>query len=143
MKLVAMCILVAGLVAAAADDKVKKEQEALQGTWTAESVEANGEKPDAAQGLVVIIQDDKMTFKLQDKQITAATAKIDPSLTPKLIDLTFTAGENKGQTWEGIYTLEGDTFKFCISLIEKQRPSEFATKADSNAALIVLKREKS
>lgn len=142
MKLFGMCILVASLATSAAADKVKKEQEALQGTWTAESVEANGEKPEGAQALVVIVKDDKMSFKLKDQQFTVATVKLDPSLEPKLIDLTFTEGGPKGQTWEGIYVLEGDAFKFCISLIEKQRPSEFATKADSNAALIVLKREK-
>src|SRR5262249_36174428 len=55
---------------------------------------------------------------------------LDPSKSPKQIDFT-TLGEFR-RTGLGIYTLDGDTLKLCISIDPEkvdQRPKEFTTKA--------------
>jgi len=45
------------------------------------------------------------------------------------------------RTLKGIYTLDGDTLKICLT--EKgDRPKEFKLDADSKAALMTLKRDK-
>ena len=40
---------------------------------------------------------------------THGTFKIDPTLSPKTIDITFTDGPGKDNTQKGIYELDGDT----------------------------------
>ena len=50
---------------------------------------------------------------------------------PKMVDLTFTAGPEKGKTSLGIYEVDGDTWKICLGLAGKGRPKEFTTKAQS------------
>src|SRR5205823_4054339 len=41
----------------------------------------------------------------------------------------------------GIYELEGDTWKICLTLTAKERPKEFAAPAGSGLALETLKRD--
>lgn len=145
MKPLTLLILAAGLVSAAeptAEELLKKETAKLQGAWTAEMLLINGAKPEGDPTVRLIVKDNLLTFKVNDQVVIAGTAKLEPGLDPKLIDLVITQGEPKGQTWEGIYVLDGDTFKLCLMLKEKERPSEFTSKADSNTGLVVFKRDK-
>jgi hypothetical protein len=43
---------------------------------------------------------------------------------------------------KGIYALDGDSLKICVSQPKADRPTEFATKKGSNSSLVILKREK-
>ena len=52
---------------------------------------------------------------------------IDPSKTPKAVDLTHSAGMNAGQTQHGIYKLEGKVLTTCFSAPGRERPSDFAS----------------
>jgi len=70
------------------------------------------------------------------------TLKIDPTKTPKTVNLTETEGDNKGNTTPGIYEFSGDTRKVCLAPTGKERPSEFAAPSGSGNILIVLKRVK-
>jgi uncharacterized protein (TIGR03067 family) len=137
--------LAAGLLTAAeppAADARAQEEQRLQGTWTATAVEITGMVLPNDFDLRLVFKGNVATFHLNGNVILAATARLEPEFTTKLIDLTFTQGEQKGQTWAGIYRLEGDTFTLCLMLREKERPSEFASRADSNTALVVFKRER-
>ena len=68
------------------------------------------------------------------------TCLLDPTKKPKTIDMKVTKGPDRGKTNSGIYLLDGDNLKTCFAYAKKGRPSEFATKANSDLALIVLKR---
>jgi uncharacterized protein (TIGR03067 family) len=125
------------------DDAVKKELAKLQGTWKFISLEAGGNKlpEDNYKDAVLLIEGDKHTTK-HGPVTYSGTLKIDPSKKPKTIDVHFTDGPEKGKTSFGIYELDGETLKICIGLVDKPRPSEFASKAGSGHVLEVLKREK-
>ncbi len=56
------------------------------------------------------------------------------------MDATHAEGRRKGQTYLGIYLLEGDTLKWCVSTPGNERPTEFATKGSN--FLLVMKRQK-
>ena len=71
------------------------------------------------------------------------TYKLDATQKPKTIDLMFTEGPEKGTTALGIYELNGDTWRICLTVTAKERPKEFATKSGSGLALKTLKRKKS
>jgi hypothetical protein len=53
-----------------------------------------------------------------------------------------TEGPEKGNTSLGIYELQGDDLKLCLTITAKDRPTEFAAKPKSGHGFEVLKREK-
>ena len=89
----------------------------------------------------LIVKGDR--FEMTDPAATyRGTYTVDPSVTPKTIDVTFTEGPEAGKTSRGIYELDGDTYKVCVGLAGRDRPEEFASKPGSGHALQVLRREK-
>jgi uncharacterized protein (TIGR03067 family) len=140
-------VLAAGLLLAAAAfaDEAKTDGAALQGTWRLASLEVDG-RPIAVQDMVpharLVISGTKYAFTLDDTRLEL-TPKLDPAKKPKAIDLTVAEGPQKGQTFHGIYKLEGDTYTVCRSTDPGQaRPTAFATKPKSGLMLVVWKRDK-
>jgi uncharacterized protein (TIGR03067 family) len=139
-------VLAAGL-SVAADDKDKdvldKEYAKFEGTWQIVSLEVDGMKvpEEAFKESRLIIKGKEFTMK--EKIATyKGTFLIDPTKKPKTIDMKFTEGPEKGNTSLGIYELDGEDFKLCLTITAKDRPTEFAAKAKSGLGLEVLKREK-
>ncbi|HMP02517.1 MAG TPA: TIGR03067 domain-containing protein [Gemmatales bacterium] len=129
-----------------ADDKaaLEKEVSLFQGTWTIESSITGGvEIPtDQLKGLVMVFESDKHTVKMGDQVIQVGTQKLDPSKSPKTIDVTMTEGPSKGMVMLGIYELDGDTLKVCFDATGKKRPTEFKSEPGSTTFVNVHKRVK-
>lgn len=125
------------------DDKpdVAKEFKKFQGDWTFESVEAGGKKLAAApfKGRTVTFDGDKYFVKRGDKVEEAAIQKLDPSKSPKTLDVTVTDGPNKGAVMLGIYEFDGDTLKVCFDPEGRMRPTDFKTADGSPAVLVIHK----
>jgi uncharacterized protein (TIGR03067 family) len=138
--------VVSGGTGTRADDKVdlEKEFKKFQGIWTFESVEAGGKKAPADQlkGATITFAADKFTVKKGDEVIQVGTQKLDPSRSPKTIDVRMTEGLNKGAVMLGIYEIDGDTLKVCFDEEGKQRPTEFKSPAGSATFVNVHKRAK-
>ena len=135
-----------GWSGAPADDKVDLEKEGrkFQGTWTIESSETGGKAipPGELKGLIVIFEGDKHTVKKGEEVIQVGTQKLDPSKSPKAIDVTMTEGPNKEAVMLGIYEIDGDTLKVCFDAEGKKRPTEFKSAAGSQIFVNVHKRVK-
>jgi uncharacterized protein (TIGR03067 family) len=129
-----------------ADDKadLEKEVRKFQGTWTFESSEAGGKKlpADELKGFILTFEGNKHTVKKGDKVIQVGTQKLDPSKSPKAIDVTMTEGLNKGTVMLGIYEIDADTLKVCFDSQGKKRPTEFKSAPGSENFVNVHKRVK-
>jgi uncharacterized protein (TIGR03067 family) len=140
------CVLAFSASAGSADDKadVEKELKMFQGVWSIESSEFAGQKlpADQLKDFVVIYDGAKHTVKAGGKVVQVGTQKIDPSKSPKTIDVTMTEGPNKGAVMLGIYAFEGDTLRACFDMEGKKRPTEFKTLPGSMTFLNVHKRVK-
>ncbi|MHB1424505.1 MAG: TIGR03067 domain-containing protein [Gemmataceae bacterium] len=146
MRMHALMVLAVGLLIAAdtpKEDAVAKEMAKFQGTWKFLSMEVQG-KPDKGIGkYTVVFKGDQWTVSVRDKVASQATIKLDPTSKPKTIDLTLTLDPYKGKLIRGIYALEGDKLTVCDRAADKgERPTEFASKADSGLVLVVLQRVK-
>jgi uncharacterized protein (TIGR03067 family) len=142
----AVLVLAAGLSVAADDakkDPLDEEYAKFEGTWQIVSLEVDAMRipAETIKESRLIIKGKEFTMK--EKIATyKGTFTIDPGKKPKTIDLKFTEGPEKGNTSLGIYELDGDDFKLCLTITAKDRPTEFAAKAKSGLGLEVLKREK-
>ena len=143
--LMALGLAASGGTGTRADDKsdVDKELKKFHGVWTFESVEAGGKKApaDTLKGLTITFAGDKYTVKKGDEVIQVGTQKLDPSRSPKAIDVKVTEGLQKGAVMLGIYEIRGDTLKVCFDPEGKKRPTEFKG-ASGAQTLVVHKRVK-
>ena len=64
---------------------------------------------------------------------------MEPSKSPKVLDVTVTAGPNKGAVMVGIYEIRGETLTVCFDPEGKKRPTEFKA-ASGSQTLVVHKR---
>jgi RNA polymerase sigma-70 factor (ECF subfamily) len=131
----------------AADDAAKNDQDKLQGTWETTAMEVNGQDF-AANGVKL-----KFTFKGNMIIMTGENAeeitrdysefryKLDPSKTPKAIDMTVTKGDRKDSVIDGIYEMKGDTLRICTKIDGTGRPAKFTGEGEGTV-LMTLKRAK-
>ena len=97
---------------------------------------------DQLKRFLVIYEGDKHTLKFGDQVFQVGTQKIDPTKSPKTIDMTMTEGPSKGKVMLGIYEIEGDTMKACFDPEGKKRPTEFKSAPGSATFFNVHKRVK-
>jgi uncharacterized protein (TIGR03067 family) len=127
------------------DETVAKELQALKGPWRLSSKEEDGMKFSQEEIKDMIGTGDglgKFSVRRGDKVIGAATVRLDPTKTPKRIDVSFTEGKHKGQTVLGIYEIGSDAFRVCIARVGDERPADFSAKAGSGRTLVVYQRER-
>ena len=144
----ATVVLIAALVWSAAatnPELIQEEKQNLQGTWKVVFAESRGEVAPQKEidGMEIIFAGDTIQVREKGKVQERFKFKLDPTMTPRAIDFTFTEGKKKGRTDRGIYQIEGNNLKICIEENkDAPRPRDFATKEGSDLSLVVLKRFK-
>jgi len=125
-------------------EDLAKEVRKFQGAWTFESSEAGGKKLPIGdlKALTLTFEGHKHTVKKGDEVIQVGTQKLDPSKSPKTIDVTMTEGPNKGTVMLGIYEIDGDALKVCFDPQGKTRPTEFKSTPGSENFVNIHKRVK-
>ncbi len=144
MALATGCLLLT-TAAICADDKEKKDPDALQGTWRVESFTQDGQEAPAelAKEIIFTFKDKKYTITMKGKEMETGTIKLDPDKKPKTIDLGIISGDDKGKKQLGIYKLEKDTFTFCMAHPgATDRPTKLESTKESATIMSVMKREK-
>src|SRR5262245_11009724 len=137
---VAPAVLVLSLAGAAAqekkDDAAAADLKAMVGKWKLEKAELGG------QDALMLLKDLKFEITGLGEEKDEGTFTVDPSKSPKEMDIKSTGGPNKGKTIPAIYKLDGDTLTIAYELGGGKRPEKFETKPDTKHFLAVYKREK-
>src|SRR5262245_5653058 len=125
------------------EDAAKTELKKLEGVWQITSGEQDGKSIDSIKRDEVTVSRDNFTVHHDGKVEFTATIQLDPNKKPKAVDLRITSEKHKGKTVLGIYELNGDDLKLCITGAgAKSRPTDFSAKPGSDYLAVVLKREK-
>ena len=115
----------------------------MDGTWKPLSAELAG-KPWPQQVLdtmKLILKNDQYTVLIGELSDEGTTRR-DPDKSPKTMDINGKKGPNEGKTFLCIYELKGDELRVCYDLSGKSRPTEFATKPDTQLFLVTYRRVK-
>lgn len=132
------------LVPVQGQDAAKKEVAKLKGEWKIEQIDLGPDQklpPEALAMFKFKITDDRFIVEVAGQK-QEAIYKVDPTKSPKQIDITPQEGPNKDKVGKGIYTLEGDTLKICHSEKGDGRPTEFKVDKETKTGIITLKRIK-
>ena len=138
-------VLASGLLLSAfGEDGGSKDYARFEGIWRFELVEVEGAKQPAVpfETNKIIIGRDGHYIVVQGPRITRGVFRLDSSKSPKHFDITIGSGPIKGRTSPCIYELSDDTYRLCLPLSAKERPTAFVSKPGSGLMLQVLKREK-
>ncbi len=115
----------------------------MNGTWKALSAELAGKKcpQKLVDSIELILNDEDYTVHV-GKATDMGTVKREPGKSPKTMDITGTKGPNLGKTFLCIYEIKQDELRVCYDLSGKSRPTEFATKPDTQLFLVTYRRAK-
>jgi len=120
----------------------KSDKDRLQGTWQQVSCDGKDKVPDdLVKKTTLVVKDDTITVQTDGAFSYELTFKLDESKAPKTVDEALVKPEKGNKPYLGIYSLEGDTLKFCFSDPGQERPTEFTGKAGSGWTLTVFKRK--
>ena len=143
----ALALLLGG---ASADEKktdrakaraVRKEWKRLNGTWEVTAVVSDGKEVTLPEEkTTVTLRDGKYAGAAGGRVVAQGTDEIDPTSSPKSMDITPATGEYSGKTYPAIYEVKGDTYRVCIAPPDKPRPRAFESEEGSGHTLITYKR---
>src|SRR5262245_5830701 len=141
------CILASGAIAVmllVAADARQEDVRQLGGNWSMIMGERDGQlltrffvrrfSREVAGNVTTITVGGRLWFK--------AKFSVDPTKQPKTIDYEILEGSDKGKLQHGIYELNGDRARFCMSEPDKPRPTEFRSTPGSGWTLSEWKRDK-
>jgi len=145
MKLLHMVLVAVAAFLLAADkpsqEAVQKDRELMAGTWITVSGESDGAAIAVPRNQRLIVQPDgKIRLEREGDLVGGATTTIDPSITPRAIDIEVIEGTMQGQKYKGIYEVSKDALKICRSGDRGERPSVFSTKPGTGERMAVFKR---
>ncbi len=123
---------------------IEVDRKAFEGTWVGESNIRDGKvvSDDEVKQVRLFLTADRYTMERGGDRTSRGTCKIDPTKTPKTMDISIIDGVYKGQTWLGIYELTDDTYHACFATEGKLRPDRFSSEPGSGRILWVFRREK-
>lgn len=114
----------------------------LLGRWEGHLTDGDGSNPGQRRmNISLTITADKISAGGQGTvgdgtyKVSGGSAKL------RHIDATGTSGQYAGKQYEGIFSLEGDTLKWCSGNPGKGRPKELRTNTGSGYFLMVLTRK--
>ena len=120
---------------------MKRELKRLQGRWAITSLELDGQPMPAGayDGSAITVAGERFTTEAMGAQYEGSL-EVDTTIKPHAIDMLFTAGPEAGNRSLGIYELDDDCWKLCLSLAGAGRPAQFVTTPGSGHALETLRR---
>ena len=145
--LVLLALTSAGpLLADQKEEAINADRALLAGEWRVVSVEANGNTnadPMAARVTIVNELDGKWSLLANGKTIAEGTSTIDPTTSPKTIELKSSRGsvENaRGTHYRGIYEVHETTRRVCFVPADKPVPESFAGGRETGQILVTFER---
>jgi uncharacterized protein (TIGR03067 family) len=147
MKLISfLCVLgnVGFLCACSTSTHITNNTNPLAGTWSCVSATVDGKRlpHETTDLLQLTLTQNRYTTKKGSDVLFDSTYTVDPSKSPKQINMIGTEGDLTGKVAPGIYSFDDDVLKICYVMPGLKRPEIFESPPGSKATLIIWKRQR-
>ena len=142
--LLVAAVLGSAPLTARAAESADKDNEAMQGEWTIESLTYHGNQVAAAELSTWrrMVERNHVVWKRGEETLLELDIKFDSTQKPKTLDSTATAGNEKGQILLAIYELDGDVLRVCFADPGQARPTDYSSNPGSLQSMYTAKRVK-
>ncbi len=122
-------------------DAAAKDLAKFQGEWIPTVYIVDGKTWTEAErkSIHLSVKGNVSTFK-RHGDTGRGTYTLDPTTTPKSLDIAIMAGKSAGKIELAIYTFDGEILKVCLAAPGQPRPKDFVSRAGSGHNLEVWKR---
>ncbi len=122
-------------------EAVLKDLKAFEGKWKLDRIETNGSTSSDPERYGVLFDENEVTLTLDGKKYGSARITIDPTQTPKTMDILWNSGPSGGGNSLAIYRLmEGGSLEICWNQPRgrgsDKRPKLFTTKVELGAGSV-------
>ena len=123
---------------------MRNDLDRMQGAWSVLELEMEGQTISGGMlGNARVEISGSRFSSVGMGSVYEGTLALDNSVNPHHITMQFDAGPEKGNTNLGIYQLDGETLKICLSTRGDVRPAVFSAAAGSGCVFETLSRNKS
>jgi uncharacterized protein (TIGR03067 family) len=120
---------------------MRNDMDSIQGAWAVAELQMEGQTISGGMLANARVEITGNRFSsLGMGTVYEGTVSLDDSAIPHQLNMKFDAGPEKGNTNLGIYELNGDTWKICLSTRGEVRPMEFSAPAGSGFVYETLTR---
>lgn len=91
--------------------------------------------PEYVKSMKRVFTGNEVTVTMGGTLFFKATIKLDAAKAPRAIDYQMTGGTTAGAMQLGIYSIVGDTARFCFGAPNAARPTDFTTAAGDKRTL--------
>jgi uncharacterized protein (TIGR03067 family) len=136
-------VLLGGALRGQDGEAAEQERKLLNGKWELTRSVADGkEQPAGPQKVLVALKDGKYTITVGGKVIGEGTYTIDPTTSPRSMDVLPSQAPGRGRTTLVIYEVKGDVYRVCGAPPGAPRPRAFESEEGSKLTLCTYKRVK-
>ncbi|GBD37325.1 hypothetical protein HRbin36_02456 [bacterium HR36] len=121
---------------------MQRELARMQGEWRAIAGERDGQlRPRAfLEALRVRVEGEVLILELGQRRQRLRMI-LHPELRPKAIELVHLDGKEQGEVWQGIYALQEQRWRLCLSPPNVPRPDDFLTRPGTGRELLLLEKK--
>jgi uncharacterized protein (TIGR03067 family) len=126
----------AGELSAAAREEMKR----FEGVWRGTGTIRDGTPLPSNELGRLNLRGDTYVIRVGTEIRSTGTFTLDPTASPKTVEVRPNDGEDKGKVRRGIYEISGNDHRACFGRPDGERPTEFASKSGSGAQLATFRR---
>lgn len=120
-------------------EAVRADRQQLQGVWGLVSGSVGG-RPNLGDAKVRwTVRGDQVAVEMADRWVAKST--LDPSRSPKRINLAATSADGATEIIRGVYEVRGDRLCVCLAFGDEPRPESLRCGRNSRQISLVLKRQ--
>jgi uncharacterized protein (TIGR03067 family) len=122
----------------------RDELQHFQGTWQVTAWEEDGKAilDRQMKERTVFFGGNVFIFRRGEKVHQAGAVQLDPSKSPRTMNMSVKEGDGKDGVMLGIYEFENDTLKLCFDPAGQTRPDSFKSDSKTGFSVVTLKKPK-